>query len=87
MIGHIDLDKHMFSIFFLLRKKSIFDHPTFALVWFSHQTSKLDIFDHPTLQNYTSPILADFLVFKRILENVAKVTGQGVDTKGFDYVD
>jgi hypothetical protein len=42
----------MISSSFLLKngKKSIFDHPTFVSVWFSHRTSKSDIFDHPTLK-------------------------------------
>jgi hypothetical protein len=35
----------------------------------------------------TTFILADFLVFRQKLENVAKVLGQGVDIKGFDHFD
>jgi hypothetical protein len=40
-----------FEPLFFTRKKSIFDHSTFASVCFGHRTSKPDIFDHPTLKN------------------------------------
>jgi hypothetical protein len=38
-------------------------------------------------KQYTTSILAYFWVFERILGNVAKVKGQGMATKGFDYFD